>query len=285
MDFKQAVSEKGGGIDEKRMEDFLDCVRRVDYGGIFVLCNRIGNGGVERYDKRPVPVWDWLGKRRRRRQIQIHETFSGVTEIDMELAAGMVEFVEGDGGEIRVDTENLSRRLGFKCYMDGNELKLTSKKRFSGVNNIGRGKITVQIPRDLVFEEVSLSMGAGNLTVGQICCKELSVEIGAGEVNIDKFQADDAEFECGAGSITARGDVKSSADIHCGVGSIVYTASGREEEYNYDIQCGVGEVVCGDDTYSGLGKDRHIDNNADKDISIEGGVGSVIIDFDADRSR
>ena len=216
---------------------------------------------------------------------EIHETFSGVTEIDMELAAGMVEFVEGDGGEIRVDTENLSRRLGFKCYMDGNELKLTSKKRFSGVNNIGRGKITVQIPRDLVFEEVSLSMGAGNLTVGQICCKELSVEIGAGEVNIDKFQADDAEFECGAGSITARGDVKSSADIHCGVGSIVYTASGREEEYNYDIQCGVGEVVCGDDTYSGLGKDRHIDNNADKDISIEGGVGSVIIDFDADRSR
>ena len=73
--------------------------------------------------------------------------------------------------------------------------------------------------------------------------------------------------------------MKSSADIQCGVGSIVYTASGHEEEYNYEIECGIGEVLCGDSSYSGLGKNRHIDNNADKDISIEGGVGSVIIDF------
>ena len=209
----------------------------------------------------------------------IHETFSGVTEIDIELAAGRVEFVEGEGSDIHIDTDNLSKRLGFKCYMDGSELKLTSKKRFSGVENIGRGTITVRIPKDMIFEEVSLSMGAGNLSVGQIYTEDLSVEIGAGEVNIDNFQADEAKFECGAGNITAQGDVKSSADIQCGVGSIVYTASGHEEEYNYEIECGSGEVLCGDSSYSGLGKNRHIDNNADKDISIEGGVGSVIIDF------
>lgn len=126
-------------------------------------------------------------------------------------------------------------------------------------------------------------MGAGSLEVYEIYARDFSVEIGAGEVVINKFQADEAEFECGAGSITASGDVRSLADIHCGVGSIAYTASGREEEYNYDIECGVGEVICGDNSYSGLGKDRHIDNNADKDISIEGGVGSVIIDFDISR--
>lgn len=210
----------------------------------------------------------------------IHETFTGVTGIDLDLAAGKVEFVDGDGSEVRVDTDNLSKRLGFRCYMDGNELKLTSKKRFSGVNNIGRGTITVQIPKEMTFEEVSLSMGAGTLEMNHIYTRDLSVEIGAGEVILDHFQADEAEFECGAGSITAGGDIRSSADIHCGVGSIVYTASGREEEYNYDIECGVGEVICGDNHFSGLGKDQHIDNDADKDISVEGGVGSVIIDFD-----
>lgn len=212
----------------------------------------------------------------------IHKTFTGVTKIDMDLAAGQVEFAEGEGNEIRVDTDGLSQSLGFKCYMEGNELKLTGKKRFSGVGNIGKGKITVYIPRETTFEDVSLSMGAGTLNVGQIYTKDMSVEIGAGEVIIDKFQADEAEFECGAGSITANGDIRNSADIHCGVGSIVYTAAGREEEYNYDIECGVGEVICGKNTYSGLGKDRHIDNHADKDISIEGGVGSVIVDFDGD---
>ncbi len=209
----------------------------------------------------------------------IHETYTGVKEIDLDLAAGKVKIVEGEGREIRVDTDNLSKRLGFRCYMEGNELKLTSKKRFSGVNNIGRGTITIQIPKEMTFEEVSLSMGAGTLNVNSIYTRDLSVEIGAGEVNLDRFQADEAEFDCGAGSITATGDVRSSADISCGVGSVVFTALGREEEYNYDIECGVGEVMCGNDSYSGLGKDRHIDNNADKDISVEGGVGSVIIDF------
>ena len=225
----------------------------------------------------------WVGGGEGSAAENIHETFSGVTEIDMELAAGKVEFVEGEGNEIRVDTENVSKGLGFRCYMDGNELKLTSKKRFTGVNNIGRGTITVRIPKEMTFDDVSLKMGAGTLEVREIYAKELSVEIGAGEGNIDKFQADEAEFECGAGSITAQGDFRSSADIHCGVGSIVYTASGSEEEYNYDIECGVGEVICGDNSYSGLGKDRHIDNDADKDISIEGGVGSVIIDFAKNR--
>lgn len=209
----------------------------------------------------------------------IHETFSGVTEIDMELASGKVEFVEGEGTEIRVDTDNLSQWFGFRCYMDGNELKLTSKKRFVGVNHIVRGTITVSIPKETTFDEVHLSMGAGTLSVKEIYARELSLEIGAGEVNIDKFQADEAKFECGAGSITAQGDVRSFADISCGVGSVVYTASGSEEEYNYDIECGVGEIICGDNTYSGLGKDRHIDNDADKEISVEGGVGSVIIEF------
>ena len=209
----------------------------------------------------------------------IHETYTGVKEIDMDLAAGKVEIVEGEGSEIRVDTDHLSKGLGFQCRMEGNELKLTSKKRFTGVNNIGRGTSTIEIPKEMTFEEVSLSMGAGTLDVRSIYTRELSVEIGAGEVNLDRFQADEAEFECGAGSITATGDVRSSADIHCGVGSIVFTALGREEEYNYNIQCGVGEVMCGDDTYSGLGKERHIGNDADKDISVEGGVGSVIIDF------
>lgn len=209
----------------------------------------------------------------------IHETYTGVTEIDMDLSAGTVQFVDGDDSEIHVDTENLSKGLGFRCYKEGSELKLTSKKRFHGVNNIGKGTITVRIPKEMTFEEVSLSMGAGTLNISNIYTRDLSVEIGAGEVIMDRFQADEAEFECGAGSITASGDIRSSADIHVGVGSIVFTASGREEEYNYDIECGVGEVICGDNTFSGLGKDQHIDNDADKDISVEGGVGSVIIDF------
>lgn len=50
MDFKKAISEKGGGLDEERMEDILDCVRRSDSNRFFILCNRMGHGDNDRYD-------------------------------------------------------------------------------------------------------------------------------------------------------------------------------------------------------------------------------------------
>lgn len=210
----------------------------------------------------------------------IHETFSEVTEIDMEIFAGEVRFQEGDGSEIRVDTDHLSQKLGFRCYQEGRELKLTSKKKLYGVNNAGRGTITVTLPKEMTFKEVSLSLGAGTLYIENICAKDLEVEVGAGEAIVDGFQADEAEFNCGAGTIEARGDVRSQADLKCGVGSITYTAFGQEEEYNYDIECGIGEIICGGNSYSGLGREQSIDNGAAKEIKIEGGVGSVIVEFE-----
>ena len=77
----------------------------------------------------------------------IHEIFEGVREIDMELAAGKVIFVEGSGDSVHVDTDNLSKKLGFKCYMDDGELKMTSKKKLHNLNGI-RGTITVTLPKD-----------------------------------------------------------------------------------------------------------------------------------------
>ena len=42
----------------------------------------------------------------------IHESFEGVKEIDMELAAGKVIFVEGSGDSVHVDTDNLKDSYG-----------------------------------------------------------------------------------------------------------------------------------------------------------------------------
>ena len=49
MDLKMAVSEKGGGLEEKRMEDFLDRMRRDGRNRLRVLCDCMGNGGYDRY--------------------------------------------------------------------------------------------------------------------------------------------------------------------------------------------------------------------------------------------
>lgn len=210
----------------------------------------------------------------------IQESFAGITEIDAELFAGDVSVLATDESEIRVETSNLSRRLGFQCYAEGNELKLETNKRLFHVNNAGRGKIRIYIPRGMRLKEASFDMGAGALGIEELCADDFSVNVGAGEVKITDFQAYECALECGAGKISAKGLVESDVDISCGVGQIEFTAYGYETDFDYDIDCAVGEVVCGGMDYSGIGGNRKIDNRAGREMDISTGVGSVIVYFD-----
>lgn len=212
------------------------------------------------------------------------ESYGGVQKIDMDLAAGEVIVLPSDNQEtVVVETENISRRLKFSTYMEGNELKITSAKWLLFGKHIGKGKIYVYIPQNQTMEEVSLDMGAGNLTVENLWAKKFSLSVGAGDAEVWDFTAQEADFDCGTGKITACGGASRGIDIDCGVGDIEYTAYGNERDYNYDIDCGVGDVVIGANEYSGLGRSKNVNNGADREISIDCGVGKVNVAFDSSR--
>ncbi len=210
----------------------------------------------------------------------IHESFAGITEIDAELFAGDVSVYVTDESEIRVETSGLSRRLGFRCYAEDNELKLETNMKLFRVNNVGKGKIKIYIPRGMRFREASFEMGAGTLTIEEIYADDFSVKVGAGDIEVTDFQAYEGKLECGAGNIFAKGFVESDVDISCGVGQIEFTACGYETDYDYEIDCAVGEVICGSMDYSGLGRSKKVDNRAGREMEISTGAGSVVVHFD-----
>lgn len=56
------------------------------------------------------------------------QSFTGVEAIDVYMWGGILEVDHASSSnEIQVETENISKRLGLKCYMDGSELKLVTK--------------------------------------------------------------------------------------------------------------------------------------------------------------
>lgn len=244
--------------------------------------------------------------------------FSGVTSIDADLWAGAVEIrhTGQDAGEIMhntghdagesghtghdaakirqehrnhtsneviVVTEGIDEKLGLKCYMDGNELKITTKKKLFHINHTaGVGKLYIYVPQDYSFEEVSLDVAAGRLYAEGIRAQEITVDVGAGEAVIDDFTAGEADFDCGAGQIIASGNAGTEVDLDCGVGEIILTVQGNESDYNYDIDCGIGKVMCGDSSYSGIGNEKQIHNNASKSMNIHCGIGEITVDFAED---
>lgn len=210
------------------------------------------------------------------------EEFENVRSIDMEVWAGEVNIqtVEDEDQGIVVETKDIDKRLELRYYMDGDELKFRTKDKVFRVNNAGKiGKINIYIPKGYKFEEVSLDIGAGSLYVDDILAKECDIDIGAGEAVIDNFTVDELDLDCGAGQITACGKVDAKADLDCGVGEIMYTAVGKEADYNYSIECGIGEVICGGSSYSGIASEKEIDNGARKEMVVNCGIGNVTIEF------
>lgn len=210
------------------------------------------------------------------------QKFSGVTAIEADIAAGQVEILMSEdlSDEVILKTEGVNRRLKLKYYMEGSELKIKTSGKLRYLNRLSNvGMISIYVPEDYRFEECSIEIKAGSLYIEHIQADDLSVEVDAGEAEINSFRAEEVDFDCGAGSIKAAGISGNEMDINCGVGEIIYTSAGKETDYNYEVSCGIGEINCGSSSYSGLGRSSHIDNDADRDMKIECGIGSVTVSF------
>ncbi len=295
MDMPQTVSRKGGGIDMKKgwklfwiicgiaaSIGFACCIAAMVLGvSAEMIESRFPNGiGFIKESASIVHRGDW-GDEADEERGRGGQNFDSVSSIDVDLLAGEVNiYTDSSSDKILVQTDHVDSRMKLECYVEDDELKIESTKKFFSLNHSkDAGEINIYIPEQFFLNEVSVEMAAGSLYIQNLQVKELSIEVDAGEAIIDDFYADEADFKCGAGSVRASGMAGVEVDVDCGVGEIAYTAAGREEDYNYEISCGIGEVLCGGSSYSGLGKEKEINNNAGRNMEIKCGIGKVTIDF------
>lgn len=280
MDLPQAVSRKGGGISMKKGWKifWIVCAATAAIGFVCCVIAKILGVTTDMIEGR---FLHGIGGISCNYTVDdMKNSYSNITDIDVDIFAGQVEVVlSDDAKDVTVETRGIDKRLGLKRCQDGDELKIKSKERIGHVNNVGAGTITITLPRDLRLNEASFEIGAGTLDIEKIFAQDLYVGVGAGDANLTHFEAGEVEFDCGAGSIRANGDAKSEIEIDGGVGEIILTVPGGESSYNYDIDCKVGEVVCGNTTYSGLANEKNIDNGASRDITVDCGVGTITINF------
>lgn len=210
----------------------------------------------------------------------IREEFTGIQKIDAEIYAGEVTVKAADVDQVTVETQDVREDLEFRCYQDGEELKLETDDHLANRNLRDDGTIIIYLPTDCFLEEVKMELGAGRLYLEDVFADQLNVDAGAGEAEVVNFRAEEAKISAGVGSVAANGQIAKTLELEAGVGAIDVTTDGFEEDYNYEIQVGIGEVVCGESRYSGLGGEKKIEHGAGKNISIDCGVGSVKVQFD-----
>lgn len=182
--------------------------------------------------------------------------FSSVNELELDIRTGILRVYEKEGiSQIQVLIEDKHQKT--RCFIDENTLEI-QQETYSYKNYAPR--IDVQVPTDYHFEEVSLDTGVGDCQVTGISTSRL-------------------EIDTGVGVIAFAGTVTREVELDTGVGDVTLNLTGKETDYNYTIDFGVGAIQIGNTSYSGLSRNKTVDNQASRHMDLDCGVGNVTITF------
>ena len=224
------------------------------------------------------------------------KTYSVAVEIhnlDIEINAADLLIKEGDAFSVESNLKHL------KVEEKGGLLTIKETKKFTGTYT--GAVLTVYVPAGTVFDNVSLTTGAGRLTIGTLSSGTLDFELGAGDVSVDSLVATkSADIEGGAGRITISGGALKDLDLEMGVGQLNLTAAltgdcrldlgigesnitliGNKEDYKLDLEKGLGSISVDGKIVSDFGSS----GNGTNKVEINGGVGSINVEFKESESK
>lgn len=210
-----------------------------------------------------------------------------INKLDVDVK--FTELVIKEGTKLRVETDN--KYIKVKEYNGELEIEEESHGLFSKVNTT----TTIYIPKDVKFNDISISTGAGKIKIDSLNAKYLDFDIGAGKTDIDKLNVSSkAEIDGGAGKLTISSGTINNLELNMGVGKTTITSklTGRSEIdsgvgelninildtiENYEVRAskGIGSIKLDDESI----KDNQTYGNGENRIIINGGVGSININF------
>lgn len=218
-------------------------------------------------------------------------TAEDVREMDVSIGGAFLYVEESQNESFEFRTEGKGE---YSCYKSGGVLYVEGK-------TIGNSKdcIYLTIPKEIVFDEVTMDIGAGFVQLSAITADEIGIHIGAGKLEADgmngkslildtgagqaelkNVEAEELDIDIGMGECRIQGNVTEEISIECGMGRTELKLAGKEEDFDYEISCAAGNVAVGNKNYSGLGEDTYIDNDASKKCTVECAMGSTDISFE-----
>ena len=221
-------------------------------------------------------------------EMKTYEISKNVTELDIEIGAAAFRIIESESIFVESNNKNITVKE------NNGKLVISEKGRVLGIDySSGELVVNLYLPEGIVFDKVSISTGAGVVSIGTLTSDVLELELGAGKADIGALVATrSADIDGGAGQITISGGelndldldmgvgelnlesaLTGESDIDCGIGEVNITLLGSSDEYKIDIEKGLGETKIDGKSFSG------IYGNGTNRIDIDGGVGKIEIKF------
>lgn len=176
---------------------------------------------------------------------------------------------------------------------DKNKLYIKEKKHNWFQNN--NSELIIYVPNDFVFDGVSIETGAGKVNIDTLSTKQLYLNLGAGkvdinnltvfentkidggagEININALSMNNLDLDMGVGKLSLTSKLTGNNKIDSGVGAIDLSLIGSLEDYKISLDKGIGKATISGDNM----KDDYTYGTGVNKIDIDGGIGSINIDF------
>ena len=216
---------------------------------------------------------------------------------DISIEAGGCSFTVQDSMDenIYVEGKNTGK---FQAYTEDGKLYVRTTTGSKIWNQLEGSEITLYLPCDYSYSDVSIELGAGILQMERLTAEEIDLDlgagqivgddvkagklkgsVGAGEMKLNNIDVSELSLEVGLGNIEVKGNVTEKADLDCSMGNLNLDLDGKKEDFNFDIEGAMGNLKIGNESYSGLADSRRIHNDADKKIKVSCAMGNVTIQF------
>lgn len=221
---------------------------------------------------------------------------TGIEDLDIEVGGCILETKKSKDDNFYIEVSKANK---FQGYVKDSTLYIKASNGAQLWNKMGSCTITLYVPEDFGFGNVEVELGAGvmnfsgllagdyisleadagQIVIDDISANTLDLEVGAGEIELKNMEVADLHAQIGMGNFEASGTVLGAADIECGMGNVDLTLTGRETAYNYELECAMGNIDIGSHSYSGLAKEKSIDNGAEVTIDLECAMGNITVSF------
>lgn len=219
-----------------------------------------------------------------------HKTYEITSDIhSLDIQVNAADFVIEHGDKISVESN-----LKYLTVTDDNGvLKIVESKKYAV--NYGNATLKLCIPDNIVFDNVDINTGAGQLKSAAISAETMKLKTGAGTVQFSRLDVNSSiSIKGGAGEIRVNDGTLNNLSVDLGVGELDMTAKllgesnlkfgvgesnltliGSKEDYSFDVKNGIGPVAINDNNVSGFVSGT----NGQNLVKIKGGVGEINILF------
>ncbi|MCM1570240.1 MAG: DUF4097 domain-containing protein [Roseburia sp.] len=221
-----------------------------------------------------------------------------IRDLDIDVGGCSFEAKKSEDDSFWLEASSIGR---LQCYVKDGTLHIKSTRTGKGKVSLGMiraSKITLYVPADFTFDEVSIELGAGELSFDDLSSYEVDLEVGAGQIQMKNLKADEMDVQVGMGEIVMQnmqagtlqaevgmgnlemeGAISKGADLECAMGNIDLKIDGAKEDFDYTLECSMGNIYMDGDEFSGLSQKRQISNGANKNMDIECSMGNIDISF------